>query len=207
VRQNGERSEALGRFEARCGAVRQNGERSEALGRLEARYGAAKRRAQRAVPLLAVRWIPSGMTSPARNDVPPDTLSVDLTPDGVEVEYKDGRSAFYRGVPQKAGGSVRTAPGKDVHVLVTDETETQGVLVYVNDLNTHDDILESSGVGRLMLEPGERSSLFPGVEAENEQHRIVVDVDFGAADGRVFVFEEDEMGERSFEIVAEDGPV
>jgi hypothetical protein len=139
-----------------------------------------------------------------RNDVPPDTLGVELQEDGVSVEYHDEREAFYRGVPSVVEGSVRTAPGKEVHVLVTNASETQGVLVYVNDLNTHDDILEESGVGRVMVDEGDEQSLFPGVYATVEGHRVTVSVDFDAVDGRVFVFEEDEMGERSVEIVPED---
>jgi hypothetical protein len=140
----------------------------------------------------------------ARNDVPPSTLGVELDDDGVVVEYLDGREAFYRGVPEAVADSVRTAPGKDVHVLVTDESETRGVLMYVNDLNTHDDILEESGVGRLFVDDGEETVVFPGVRARNEAHRIEVSVDFAVADGRVFVFEEDELGERSYEIVPEE---
>mgnify|MGYP000265357410 CR=1 FL=1 len=140
----------------------------------------------------------------ARNDVPPDTVGVDLREDGVVVEYLDGREAFYRGVPEKVAGSVRTAPGKEVHVLVTDPSGTQGVLVYVNDLNTHDDILADTGVGRVMVDDGDAETLFPGVVARVESHRVEVAVDPGAVDGRVFVFEEDELGERSYEVVAEE---
>ena len=139
----------------------------------------------------------------ARNDVPPDTLGVDLREDGVAVEYLDGREAFYRGVPETVPGSVRTAPGTDAHVLVTDETETRGVLVYVNDLKTHDDILAETGVGRFVLDQGEETVLFPGVRAAVEAHRVEVSVDFTVTDGRVFVFEEDELGERSYEVVPE----
>jgi hypothetical protein len=137
----------------------------------------------------------------ARSDVPPDTLPVELTADGIEVEYNDGRRVFYRGVPTKVADSLRTAPGKDVHVLVTDKSETQGVLVYVNELNTEDEILESTGVGRVMLEEGEETTVFPGVTVRDAQLRVEIDPDVGAVDGRVFVFEEDEMGERSFELV------
>ncbi|MBX0323383.1 hypothetical protein EGH21_10115 [Halomicroarcula sp. F13] len=139
-----------------------------------------------------------------RSDIAPDTLSVELSEDGVAVEYLDGRTAFYRGVPAKAEESVRTAPGKDTHVLVTDPTETSGILVYVNDLRTHDDIIEESGVGRVVLTDGEEDELFPGVTVRDHQMRVEVDVDFEVADGRVFVFEEDEMGERSYEIVPGD---
>lgn len=137
----------------------------------------------------------------ARNDVPPDTLSVELTADGVIVEYTDGREVFYRGVPEKATERVVAPPAKDVHVLVTDPTETQGVLVYVNDLNTHDDILAETGVGRLMLDDGEVEELFPGVTIRDQSMRIEVEADPAIARGRVFVFVEDEMGEQSYEIV------
>ena len=138
-----------------------------------------------------------------RNDVAPDTLGVELTEDGIAVEYTDGRTVFYHGVPRKAEGEVRTAPAKDAHVLVTDERGTQGILVYVNDLNTHDDILEDTGVGRIMLD-NEEEELFPGVVIRDDQMRVEVEADLAVVDGRVFVFEDDEMGERSYEIGAAD---
>jgi len=141
----------------------------------------------------------------ARSDISPETLSVSLTADGIEVEYSDGRSVFYRGVPRRAEGSVRTPPGKDVHVLVTDASETQGVLTYVNDLKTHDDILESTGVGRVLLDLDEETSVFPGVTVRNKQHRVRVEMDPETTEGRVFVFAEDEMGEQSWEIVPGEG--
>jgi hypothetical protein len=139
-----------------------------------------------------------------RSDIAPDTVSVELTEDGIAVEYLDGRTAFYHGVPAKTEERVTTAPGKDTHVLITDKTETSGILVYVNDLRTHDDIIEESGVGRVILDDGESDELFPGVTVTDKQMRVAVTVDFDVTDGRVFVFEEDEMGERSFEIVAEE---
>ncbi|MFC7077940.1 DUF5796 family protein [Haloarcula halophila] len=138
-----------------------------------------------------------------RSDIPPDTLSVELTEDGVVVEYLDGRRVYYYGVPETVEGSVRTPPGKDTHVLVTDRSETTGILVYVNDLRTHDDILEETGVGRVILDDGDTDELFPGITVRDEQMRVVVDVDFEVADGRIFVFEEDELGERSYEVVPE----
>ncbi|MFC7250322.1 DUF5796 family protein [Halomicroarcula sp. GCM10025324] len=139
-----------------------------------------------------------------RSDIAPSSLSVELTEDGVAVEYLDGRTAFYHGIPSKVEERVRTAPGKDTHVLITDETETTGILVYVNDLRTHDDIIEESGVGRVILQNGDEDELFPGVTVRDHQMRVEVEVDFDVADGRVFVFEEDDMGERSFEIVPEE---
>ncbi|MFB6146965.1 MAG: DUF5796 family protein [Halobacteriaceae archaeon] len=136
-----------------------------------------------------------------RSDVPPDTVGVDLREEGVVVEYLDGRETMYRGVPDPVEDAVRCDPGKEVHVLVTDPTETDGVMVYVNDRNTHDEILESTGVGRVMLEPGESASLFPGVDVRLDGYATVVEADPEAARGRVFVFAEDEFGERSVELV------
>ncbi|MBO4248345.1 hypothetical protein IL252_11020 [Halomicrobium sp. IBSBa] len=138
----------------------------------------------------------------ARNDVAPETLSVELTEDGVVVEYTDGREVFYHGVPERVEDSVVAAPAKEVHVLVTDPNETEGVLLYVNDLNTHDDILEETGVGRIMLDTGEQEEVFPGVTIRDTSMRVEVEADPETARGRVFVFVEDEMGERSYEIVA-----
>ena len=138
-----------------------------------------------------------------RSDIAPETLRVSLDPEGVEVEYLDGRSVFYHGVPTKREGSVVCGPGRDVHVLVTSPDGREGVMVYVNDRNTHDEILESTGVGRVLLDGGEETSLFPGVEAANHGYRIEVTADPEAARGRVFVFAEDEMGEAAYEIVAE----
>ncbi|AAG19606.1 MULTISPECIES: DUF5796 family protein [Halobacterium] len=137
----------------------------------------------------------------ARNDIAPSTLGVELAEEGVYVEYTDGREAFYNGVPEPIEGTLHTNPGKDVHVLVTDPTETEGVLVYVNDLKTHDEILESTGVGRLLLDPGEREELFPGVTVQADGYAIDIDADPETARGRVFVFAEDELSEYAYEIV------
>ena len=137
-----------------------------------------------------------------RSDIAPETLQVTLDPEGIEVEYIDGRSVFYHGVPKKQEESVVCPPGRDVHVLVTSPDETEGVMVYVNDRRTHDDILELTGVGRVILERGEMTSLFPGVEAENHGYRVEVTADPEATQGRVFVFAEDETGETGYELVA-----
>ena len=138
-----------------------------------------------------------------RSDIAPQTLGVSLEPKGVEVTYLDGRSVFYHGVPQKREGNVVCPPGRDVHVLVTSANGTEGVMVYVNDRSTHDDILESTGVGRVILERGEATSLFPGVEAENHGYRVEVTADPETSRGRVFVFAEDQTGEAAYELVGE----
>jgi hypothetical protein len=138
-----------------------------------------------------------------RSDIPPDTVAVALDEGGVSVEYTDGRTTFYHGVPERVEESIRTPPGKDVHVLVTDPSETEGVLTYVNDLKTHDDILQDSGVGRVILDSGEETELFPGVRVEMDGHAVVVTADHDAIDGRVFVFAEDPRSEHRYELVPE----
>lgn len=136
-----------------------------------------------------------------RADVAPSTLGVELNEDGVVVEYLDGRKVFYHGPPEKVEGSVRAPPGKLTQVLVTDPTETEGVLVYVNDRNTDESILEDTGVGRVMVGNDEEEELFPGVTVRAEAYAVEVEADPDTARGRVFVFAEDEMAERAYEIV------
>jgi hypothetical protein len=140
-----------------------------------------------------------------RSEISPDTLHIDLDPEGIEVQYIDDRSVFYHGIPDKTVESVVTPPEKQVHVLVTDPTETEGVMIYVNDRKTDDEILRSTGVGRVLLDRGEETSIFPGITVREEGYRIEVEADPETARGRVFVFAEDEMAERSWEIVGEEG--
>ncbi|PSP73029.1 hypothetical protein BRC86_10665 [Halobacteriales archaeon QS_3_64_16] len=137
-----------------------------------------------------------------RSDVSPDTLGIELREEGIVVTYADDREAFYHGVPTAVEGTLRTAPGKQVQVLVTDPTETEGVMIYINDLNTHHEILESTGVGRVVLDPNEKTSIFPGVIVRDTNPRVEIEADPETARGRVFVFAEDEISEQSYELVA-----
>jgi hypothetical protein len=73
-------------------------------------------------------------------------------------------------------------------------------MTYVNERKTEDEILESSGVGRVFLESGEETELFDGVRASVDGLAVEVEVDFSVVDGRVFVFEEDELGEAMYEL-------
>lgn len=136
-----------------------------------------------------------------RSNVSPSTLGVELQESGVAVRYTDGREAFYYGVPEKVSGTLRTPPGKEVHVLVTDPTETEGVMMYVNDRKTHDEVLESTGVGRVLLDQDESEDLFPGVTVATDGYSVLVDADPEVARGRVFVFAEDDMSEHTYEMV------
>lgn len=151
-------------------------------------------------------WLPGSDSASMnyRSDIAPSTLPVAIDAEGVDVEYLDGRTARYREPREETAGPVRCRPGTEVHVLVADPAEAEGVMVYVNDRSTHDDILESTGVGRLILDPGEEASVFPGVTASLDGHSVVVSADPAAAGGRVFVFDEDERGERAYEIVPEE---
>ena len=139
-----------------------------------------------------------------RSNVAPSTIGVDFVEGGVVVEYLDGREVFYHGPPKPVAESLTTPPGKDVHVLVTDPDGVEGVMTYVNDRDTHDDILESTGVGRVLLEADDEEVLFPGVTVTTEGYSIRVEADLEVVDGRVFVFAEDELSEHAYEIVGED---
>jgi len=138
-----------------------------------------------------------------RSEVPPETLSVGLVEGGITVTYSDGREVFYRGPPTPIESPHETAPGKDTHVLVTDGSETQGVLLYINEDRTEDAILENSGVGRVLLSQGEESTLFPGVTVRGGGLRDEIIIDHELVDGRVFVFEEDQFEEFAYELVPE----
>ena len=141
---------------------------------------------------------------PVHSDVAPRTLGVELRPEGVVVTYADGRTTMYRGAPTKVNGSLTTNPGKETHLLVTDPTETEGVMLYVNDLKTHDEILEDTGVGRILLDDGDTEEVFPGVTVHRSgDHRTTIEADPETARGRVFVFVEDDWGEESYEFVPE----
>ncbi|OVE85939.1 DUF5796 family protein [Natronolimnobius baerhuensis] len=140
----------------------------------------------------------------ARNNVAPSTIGVDFVEGGIVVEYLDGRDVFYHGPPQPAEQAITTPPGKDVHVLVTGPDGIEGVMTYVNDRDTHDNILETTGVGRVMLEADDEEVLFPGVTVTTEAYSIRVEADLSLVDGRVFVFAEDEMSEHAYELVAAD---
>ncbi|MFB6109672.1 MAG: DUF5796 family protein [Halodesulfurarchaeum sp.] len=140
-----------------------------------------------------------------RSEVPPEPLGVELDEGGIYVQYRDDRRVFYNGVPEATSGTVRCRPGKDVQVLVTDESETEGVMIYVNEVKTADSILESSGVGRVFLDSGEEAELFEGVRATVDGMAIEVSADMDRIGGRVFVFEEDELGERMYELRSAEG--
>ena len=139
----------------------------------------------------------------ARSNLAPSTLEVDVVDGGLVLRYLDGREAFYHGPMRPTEAPITTPPGKDVHVLVTDTDTLEGVMTYVNDRDTHDDVLESTGVGRVLVDRGDETTLFPGVTVQSAAYSIRVDADLEVVDGRVFVFAEDEFSEHAYELVSE----
>ncbi|MFW6385296.1 MAG: DUF5796 family protein [Halodesulfurarchaeum sp.] len=135
-----------------------------------------------------------------RNEISPRPLDVTLAEEGIYVTYENNRRVFYNGVPELVSGRHRCRPGKDVQILVTDESGTEGVMTYVNEIKTDDEILESSGVGRVLLQTGESTEVFPGVEVRSDGMAVEVAADVETTGGRVFVFEEDERGEAMYEM-------
>ena len=137
----------------------------------------------------------------ARSPVAPSTLEVDLVDGGIVVRYLDGREAFYHGPPDPVESPLTTPPGKEVHVLVTDPDGLEGVLTYVNDRLTHDDVLESTGVGRIFVDESTPVEPFPGVSVRAAGFSVEIEAAVDRVDGRIFVFAEDEFGEAAYELV------
>lgn len=134
--------------------------------------------------------------------VDPGTLSIAIDESGVEVTYDDGRTVRYRGVPEARGASITVSAHRRVHVLATDGDAETGALVYLTDRRTHRAVLEESGVGRYL--PDETGqTVLPGVTARREGSHIEIAADPAAVSGRVFVFEEDDRHEQSYELLAE----
>jgi len=136
------------------------------------------------------------------HEVDPETLTVTIDENGVEITYDDGRTVRYRGVPVGRGESVRVPARRRIHVLGTDADGTSGALVYLTDRRTHEAVLEESGVGRLFPD-GSGRTVLPGVTAALDGSDIVIRADPDAVPGRVFVFEEDERTEHGYELLVE----
>lgn len=135
------------------------------------------------------------------DELDPATLPVAIDESGVEVTYEDSRTVRYRGVPAAREASVTVSAHRRVHVLATDADGETGALVYLTDRRTGAAILESSGVGRIFPDEDGRPIL-PGVTAAATGGQIEIRADPDAVAGRVFVFEEDDRTERSYELLA-----
>lgn len=136
-----------------------------------------------------------------RSNVSPVPLPVGREKDVIVVEYLDGRVVRYRGPAERRDGPVRATVSFEVHVLVVDDDRGEGVMVYVNDYDTADDILESTGVGRVLLGENEAEMVYPGVTVERGGESVEVSLSDDPPRETVFVFVESEVGERAFELV------
>lgn len=137
----------------------------------------------------------------ARSNVSPVPLQLEPRDQGIAVRYLDGRLVEYAAPIADADDAVGANITYEIHVLVTDEAETEGIMVYLNDYDTSDDVLESTGVGRILLEQGESAAAYPGVMASRADDRVEVAADPEAVEGSVLVFVENQLEERAFRLV------
>lgn len=137
----------------------------------------------------------------ARSNVSPVPLSLQSREQGVALKYLDGRLVEYRGPIEQSTGSVTASLTYEIHVLVTDPTSSEGRMVYVNDYDTSDAVLESTGVGRVLLDEDEAVSLYPGVQATRTDEQITIDTEADAIAGAVYTFIENQLDERAYQLV------
>lgn len=133
-----------------------------------------------------------------RSNVSPATLPVARTAAGIEVEYLDGRRVVYRADPEPVQAAVSAPERSHVHVLVRDDAAQRGRLVYLNDLDTDDAVLEQSGVGRVLVGDGEEAAIDHGVDVTRTGEHLRIDVDHHPPDRSVYVFVENQLGERAY---------
>lgn len=135
-----------------------------------------------------------------RSNVSPVPLPIDRTDEGIAIEYLDGRSVQY-GTPVDAPDPpVESTTSFEIHVLVVDADRDEGIMVYINDYDTVDEILEATGVGRILLGDGDSEAVYPGVRVSREGERIAIAVEEGLADAWVYVFVENPVDERAYRL-------
>ena len=134
-------------------------------------------------------------------EVHPVKLNAEIASEGINIEYLDGRTVKYASKPHKIEKCIRCQPGKDVHVISIQKG--RGEIVYVDELKTDHKILESTGVGKYLVPSGKSVEIFEGITAQKEGHSIEICVDFKSANGRLFVFQEDEFGELAHELIGD----
>lgn len=142
-----------------------------------------------------------------RSNVSPAPLPVERGEDGVTVEYHDGRRVRYAGPIEVAEERVSATTSFEIHVLVADPAFTEGIVVYINDYDTRDDILDATGVGRVLLADGAVEAIYPGVRAGRSGETIEVSVDPDLSDAWVYVFVENQLNERAYCLVTPKGAV
>ena len=134
-----------------------------------------------------------------RKEIHPVKLNAKITLKGIELTYLDGRTVIYSREPEKVEKNIKCQPGKDIHLIIIENNT--GEIIYIDELKTDHKILESTGVGKYLIPLKEKVEVFTGVLARKEGHSIEIIADMDRINGRVFVFQEDEFGERAHEII------
>lgn len=136
-----------------------------------------------------------------RDEVDPVPLDVGVVDGSLAVKYQDGRQVRYDQPLKRTDESVRVQSHRHIHVLVFDPSADQGILVYINDLNTEAEILSDTGVGRVFVSADDRRTIYPGVTATGDGRIVEIAAEFETLDEeRVFVFEESARVEQAYEL-------
>lgn len=135
----------------------------------------------------------------SRSNISPATLPVEWTEAGIEVTYLDGRRVTYRAPPEATTEAVRAPASSQAHVLIADRDSGSGTVVYVNDHKTADEILQDSGVGRVLVAAGDVATVAPGVDAIGYREAVEIGLE-GPTDRDVYVFVENQLRERAYQL-------
>lgn len=137
-----------------------------------------------------------------RTNVSPTFLPVRKQGSQIELTYLDGRVVTYSGPFNSSLDTIEANRSVEVHVLIVDHDFTEGMMVYINDYDTIDDILESSGVGRIILADESVESLYPGVQVSRDGERIRVNASDAPSDIWVYAFIESQLTENAYRLSA-----
>ena len=146
--------------------------------------------------VLGHRWL----SMESRTNVSPIQIQIEVDETAITLLYLDGRSVHYRAPIRDESTSVRAAQTYEIHVLVTDREQTHGYMTYINDLDTTDDILRATGVGRVLLADGASATIHQGVTAQRDGETIEVNVRDTVVPGTVYVFVEHQLEERAYRL-------
>ena len=130
-----------------------------------------------------------------RSNVSPVPLTVERSTEAVSLQYLDDRVVTYRGPFDEHQSDLTANRSFDVHILVIDPDTGDGIMTYINDYDTSDAILESTGVGRVLIDDGQREVIYPGITATLEGEAINVSIDSSTDDVWVYAFVENDRGE------------
>ena len=140
-----------------------------------------------------------------RTNVSPTFLPVRKRDSQIELTYLDDRTVTYSGPFDTSLDTVEANRSVEVHVLIVDSEFKEGMMVYINDYDTVDDILESSGVGRIILPDGGVETLYPGVRVIRDGERIRVTAGEAPDDIWCFAFIESQLSEDAYRLCSPTG--